>query len=807
MAWLDDTNDPRRAIWMRGAAGAGKSAIARTIAQMCEKQGRMSSTFFFSRTSGDTRRSDEIYLVATLAYQMMENIPETRNDISTAMLNNEFIFNVALDVQIDRLIVAPLSLLSDLSSTPTLPKIIIIDGLDECHNKAAQDAIVKGFVAALARMNHNFPHKLLIASRPEQNIQSAFGDRDLVPFLRQLPLDNSWNPDDDIQTFLIDNLAKIRDTHPLRNIIPLDWPPVDDIDKLVEKSSGQFIYAATVSKYIKSPRLHPVTSLRIIVELVKDPKNRPYAALDALYTHIFASAEDPDLVLQILRIHFMKSIEPRVDLMHNEIRFMKNFLGLGEGDIELALSDLSSVVEIQSSIMSTSIKFLHASLPDFLMDESRAGKFYADSERIYDALFHCSLRCISEIDKIGEHNRDVVLLYFAGFQHFVGRVRAARPEIYGVFARCELKVLLKFTSDWFIASNETFRKYDNVHFAMAQFLRWILKEHKRPYPSETLHPLLKVIIQLQEWILMQLQKLPLDGPTSNSSFNINPLEIMFSDSELGFCWYLMSRTEFSDLFCDVELLGELAMNGYKYSYLAIYCYHYLFNNPIGNWYSSIKKAREIRVMNAAYSFLSKAAPRIDVCLSLHKIVGLDPTQQLKDLRQAPSLDDHRIHLVSDFHPHFSRIFHDVVVTKEDPSPDSLMKLLVDYSVTTYREFPSLVDQLSAHVQDGRNPASERKESDSASTWCETTLPQLMEDNHDAPLRAERHSVPSQERQNGVTVQDERRTVQDAREHAFRPKSRSNSPMTNASALPAPPRKRNSEFKSRIPVSKRRKQQK
>ncbi|KAF8952854.1 hypothetical protein BDZ97DRAFT_1646564, partial [Flammula alnicola] len=251
MAWLDDTNDTRRAMWMRGAAGAGKSAIARTIAQMCEKQGRMSSTFFFSRTSGDIRRSDEKHLVATLAYQMMEHIPETRDYISTALLNNEFIFDLVLDVQIDRLIVAPLSHLSDLSSTPTLPKIIIIDGLDECRSKDAQNAIVNAFVAALTRMNHNFPHKLLIASRPEQNIQSAFGDRDLAPFLRQLPLDNSWKPDDDIRRFLVNNLAKIRDTHPLWNVIPTDWPAPCDIDKLVEKSSGQFIYAATVSKYIK----------------------------------------------------------------------------------------------------------------------------------------------------------------------------------------------------------------------------------------------------------------------------------------------------------------------------------------------------------------------------------------------------------------------------------------------------------------------------------------------------------------------------------------------------------------------------
>ncbi|KAF8953773.1 hypothetical protein BDZ97DRAFT_1929358 [Flammula alnicola] len=409
------------------------------------------------------------------------------------------------------------------------------------------------------------------------------------------------------------------------------------------------------------------------------------------------------------------------------------------------------------------------------------------------------------VDEVSEQNHRDVSVYFATFQHFVGKIGAAPPHIYGTFAGFDLKVLLKLTSDSFKASNKLFV---GVYFALAELLRSILQEHKRPNPSETPHLLLKFITQLQEWILKQLQKLPLDGTTFNSYFNTKSLEIIFSDSELGFCWCLMSQTKLSDLFCDVELLGEFAMNGYKYSYLAVYCYHYLFNNLIEKWDHS---AEDIAtpVMDAAAFFLSKAAPRIDVCLSLHKIVGLDPMQEFKDLRQPSSLYDYRIRLVSYFEPHFRQNFHGLKqVVTPGPSPDSLMKLLVDYSVKTCREFPSLVGQVSAHVQDGRlNPASERKKSDSASTWCTTILAQPVEEKQDAPLQDERHSVPSQERQIVVEVEDERRTVQDTREHVFRPKSRSNSPTTNPSALQALPRKRYSKFESRIPVSKRRKQQK
>ncbi|KAF8957407.1 hypothetical protein BDZ97DRAFT_109806 [Flammula alnicola] len=504
MAWLDDTNDTHRAMWMRGAAGAGKSAIARTIAQMCDEQGRLSASFFFSRTASDVRRSDERYLVATLAYQMAENIPEIRQRISTALLSNRFIFDLGLDAQIYKLIVTPLAQLSESCSISILPKLIIIDGLDECHNKDAQNAIVNAFVAAIARINHNLPHKLLIASRPEQNIQSACGDRDLSPFLRQLPLDDSWKPDNDIRRFLVDNLAKIRDTHPLRNIIPLDWPPPCDIDKLVKKSSGQFIYAATVSKYIKSPRQHPLESLRTIIELVKDPKNRPYAELDALYTYIFASTEDSDLVLQILRIHLMPVVTPIVDSRIDEIDFIGRLLDLGAGKVKLALTDISSIVEITSS----QIKFLHASLPDFLLDETRAGRFYANSNSICVHLFCRCLLCISEYKFPGGHS---YVIFNNVFGHFAESIREAPSEIHAAFSDFDIKASLKVASKFgggLIKSNVKRRN-------MASFLRFILREHRKSSSFRTPPIPLKVIGQLQEWISDQLQKLPLDMAIPN----------------------------------------------------------------------------------------------------------------------------------------------------------------------------------------------------------------------------------------------------------------------------------------------------
>ncbi|KAF8959721.1 hypothetical protein BDZ97DRAFT_1735434, partial [Flammula alnicola] len=432
---------------------------------MCENQGRLSSSFLFLRTPDDKKRGDEkdlvttlAHLVATLAHEMMEHIPGTRHYISMAMDNNRFIFQSPLGRQIDKLIVIPLSELSSISSSPIDPKVIIIDDLDECRNKDAQGVIVKTFVAAVAQMQHNFPHKLLIASRPEQNILSAFRDLKVDPLLRHLSLDDDrWKPGDDIRTFLRASFTDIRQTHPHKESIPHDWPAPRDIEKLVEKSSGQFIYAASVSKCIKSDD-HPVQCLKIIINLVKHPEILPYAKLDAIYIDIFSQIKKLDAVLHILCILIMSS--PTMNhftLPDPSVPFIQDLLGLGEGDVERTLSGLSSIMEIKSS----KINFLHASLPDFLVDEARAGRFYANSDRIYVHLFRCCLRYISQ-SKIGRGDIEAISICFLGLGHFAKSVRTAHSEIFDALAGFDLKFALKLaakTADLWETSSQSMIQY------------------------------------------------------------------------------------------------------------------------------------------------------------------------------------------------------------------------------------------------------------------------------------------------------------------------------------------------------------
>ena len=76
----EERGAPKEPIcWDNAAAGFGKSAIARTIAEWCAEQGILGSSYFFLRGSGD--RSKISSLVPTLAYHLSRSLPSTKSFI------------------------------------------------------------------------------------------------------------------------------------------------------------------------------------------------------------------------------------------------------------------------------------------------------------------------------------------------------------------------------------------------------------------------------------------------------------------------------------------------------------------------------------------------------------------------------------------------------------------------------------------------------------------------------------------------------------------------------------------------------
>ena len=115
--------------------------IARSIAEMIQAEGQLAALFFFSRTAA--KRNHDKCLIATIAYQITQSIPEARSFIEEAVAKDPLVFMKSLSShwQIRHLIVHPLKNMLAGPHTSSFPMLIVIDGLDECFSGIAIERI------------------------------------------------------------------------------------------------------------------------------------------------------------------------------------------------------------------------------------------------------------------------------------------------------------------------------------------------------------------------------------------------------------------------------------------------------------------------------------------------------------------------------------------------------------------------------------------------------------------------------------------------------------------------------------------
>ncbi|KAJ7280766.1 hypothetical protein C8J57DRAFT_1020656, partial [Mycena rebaudengoi] len=116
--------------WLHGPAGAGKSAIMRTLSEP-QNAGRFGGGFFFKR--GHATCGNAQTLFATLAYQLSLRIPQLKSAISQVVEEDPSVVVRSMTVQIQKLILDPCRSLDNLE-----PPVIILDGLDECEGHRVQ---------------------------------------------------------------------------------------------------------------------------------------------------------------------------------------------------------------------------------------------------------------------------------------------------------------------------------------------------------------------------------------------------------------------------------------------------------------------------------------------------------------------------------------------------------------------------------------------------------------------------------------------------------------------------------------------
>ncbi|KAJ7913274.1 hypothetical protein B0H13DRAFT_2659743 [Mycena leptocephala] len=139
-------------MWLYGAAGMGKSAIAQMFAGNCQAQGRLGASFFFRR--GDPKRGMWNGVFITLAYQLATSISELLLPVQQAVERDKLVVGRAMTVQFQKLLLQPFQNTPGLQFMP----VIVLDGLDECRDHKVQQQILHLFITAIRE--HHLPRHL-----------------------------------------------------------------------------------------------------------------------------------------------------------------------------------------------------------------------------------------------------------------------------------------------------------------------------------------------------------------------------------------------------------------------------------------------------------------------------------------------------------------------------------------------------------------------------------------------------------------------------------------------------------------------
>jgi hypothetical protein len=339
-------DDKSNLLYLFGVAGSGKSTLSTTIADNFYQLGRLGAFFFFDK-QGNPPVVDPGVVVRSLAFQLALFDDQIGQAISNAIVQDPRIPDMVLSRQFQNLLQKPLQSAQALPDNG--PIMVVIDALDECEHKYSREKLI----ALLAKEAVHLPSnvRIVVTSRAEPDIESAFKDESHI-LMQEVESAN----ESDISTFIQHRLAKIAKKNDL-----VQWPRATDIDALVARAAGLFIWASTACEYVDEA--NPLERLGDLLN--SDIRRNAEAALDALY------------VMALKSSGIWKDDRSRQNCcaIIGLILIAKKPLTFDEIDQLLSLKSKPFISRLRSVLHYTSqtdpIRIVHLSFQEFLTDPSR----------------------------------------------------------------------------------------------------------------------------------------------------------------------------------------------------------------------------------------------------------------------------------------------------------------------------------------------------------------------------------------------------------------------------------------------------
>ncbi|KAK1229594.1 hypothetical protein PQX77_007338 [Marasmius sp. AFHP31] len=410
--WIDDPSKKDRACWVQGGLGVGKSAVAQTICEKSRRSSQLAASFFFSRN--DTQRSTLDLFFPTIAHQLA-TLPELVNAGLTPCIDRAVqqstnrLDRMNLEGQFEMLIHRPCVQI-DAMRWENLPRLVIIDGFDECMGapdttspNRAQEALLS-IIQKATSANPPLPLHFMIFSRPERTIFDFFQNN-----LPHHPVDmRSFRSeaDNDVRKYLKKEFADLSDSQP-ELLVAGPWPGEQVIETLVVKADGHFIYVVTVMKYIISnrPSLEDLRERLDSVLHTNEPTSHPdLSDLDQLYHTVLRRFGKGDTYKRLLLPVLQFMVTPHLEhaLVDRSPGLVAAFLKIDLVQCSAFLAQLRSVLHVAEVGQRGDVSILHTSFSDFLGEARRSHEFHVEP---IDEIPYLDCLCCSLLFNLGRKIR------------------------------------------------------------------------------------------------------------------------------------------------------------------------------------------------------------------------------------------------------------------------------------------------------------------------------------------------------------------------------------------------------------------
>ncbi|THU76869.1 hypothetical protein K435DRAFT_125412 [Dendrothele bispora CBS 962.96] len=344
--------DPQNTFaWICGTVGTGKSAVAVTLAQrfrymqnqIWDLDIQLALTFHCAKGQ---ETSNSSLLVPTMCYQLAKVYPKYK----TALIN---MFKKDLSLSGSRLpLTEQIQLFLDASLFQPLPDgkvIIIIDGLDEWGTESDQKVLIEGITHLIGEVQS----LVIIITSHTLNIQRVTGLERVKKFDLMA---SGYNANADIK-LIVERSLEGRCS-------------MDDMNKLVAKADGLFIWITVALQYIQES-MNEAEAIETIINTGFDEHgDNPYRGLDEMYKVVlekyFVGNANMRYFKEVIGI-ILAAVEP---ISMQVLEQMLNSNGITPIIVEKVLKNLEAVIFNRNGKLC-----YHLSFEEFLSSQRRSEKW------------------------------------------------------------------------------------------------------------------------------------------------------------------------------------------------------------------------------------------------------------------------------------------------------------------------------------------------------------------------------------------------------------------------------------------------